>query len=69
MKKFAVGYMSFFDNVLKIEIVEAENFKSSIVKHSLLRDSSWLSEIPDDLEEIKTFFWNTDSMIDVLEIT
>lgn len=71
MKKFAVGYINFCDNDLSIEIVEANDVKEAIGKHSVLtgpRNKAWMDEMPDDIEEIKERFFNSDSMIDVVEI-
>jgi hypothetical protein len=39
MKRFAVGYLSFFENKLIVEIIEAEDFKSAIMNHSELKSS------------------------------
>ena len=36
MNKFAVGYISFFDNVLKVEIIEAKDWKDALLQHSCI---------------------------------
>jgi len=73
MKKFAVGYISFFENVLIVEIVEADDFKAAILLHSHLRSSDddfrkWYDQMPDDLEEIKSQMSEGEVGIDVKEI-
>ena len=66
MKKFAVGYINFFDNDLIIEIIEAFNWIDALRQHSKLSKDFWLSE--SSLEEAKIDAFNGDMMIDVKEI-
>lgn len=70
MKKFAVAGMSFFDNDLKLEIIEAETWKKALCKHSVFNyendDLSWLS---DDIEMAKNDAIDGDFTFDVIEIT
>lgn len=73
MKKFAVGYISFFDNDLVVDIVEAEDIKSAILSHKKLKTddkdfAEWINNMPDSLEDIQTEFFNSDQGIDVKEI-
>jgi len=71
MKKYAVGYINFSDNELTIEIVEAPNIYEAVKKHSQLQEDSlqkWISEMPQELQDIKEEFFNGDAMIDVKEI-
>ena len=70
LKKFIVGYINFFDNSLKVELVEAENWKEALAKHSSMvdengnpDDNSWL---PDDIEKAKKFAF--DFQFDVKEL-
>ena len=61
--------MNFFDNDLKIEIVEAENWKEALLAHSLLNgDDSWLSVLSDDIEDSKENVFDCDCMFDVVEV-
>lgn len=66
MRRWAVGWMTFFDNVLKIEIVEAEDWHSALLKHSKVGEDPW--EFPPDLEEAKQEAFNGDCTFDVIEV-
>lgn len=69
--KYVVAAVSFFENELKIEIVEAENWKEALSKHSLFTeagdpgDVSWLS---DDIDNAKSDAFSGDILFDVLEV-
>lgn len=69
--EYAVAAVSFHENDLKIEMVEAENWKEALSKHSLFTeagdpgDVSWL---PDDIDDAKSEAFNADIMFDVLEV-
>lgn len=71
MTKFAVGYMNFFNNNLKVDIVEAENWKEALSNHSAFagysveENTGWL---PDDLETAKSEAFKADFLFDVVEI-
>lgn len=71
MKKFAVGYIDFFDNNLIIEIVEAEDWYNALKEHSKIKkfseDECYLPS--DSLEVAKNVAFNMDMMIDVVEIS
>ena len=69
MKKWAVAFISFFDNELTIEFVDAEHWMGAIVKHSKI-DLGWYEEIDhtDTLEQVKQWAFDADTMIDVKEI-
>ena len=67
MKKFAVGYINFFDNELIIEIIKAEDWFSALSNHSKFKDNKMY--LPNtSLEDAKVEAFNCDSMIDVIEI-
>ena len=71
MKKFAVGFLSFFENDLIVEVVEADNWRDAIFKHtSLISDDmeEWIADMPEGLEEIKEAMFNGEIAIDVKEI-
>ncbi len=73
MKKYAVGHISFFDHILKVEIVEANTPKEALLKHSDFDTDDidfkeWLNELPNDMDEIKSMFYNVDATVDVIEI-
>lgn len=69
--EYAVAAFSFHENELRIEIVEAENWKEALSKHSLFTeagdpgDVSWLS---DDIDNAKSDAFNGDILFDVLEV-
>lgn len=70
--RFAVGHTTFFENVLTIEIVEADNVKEAIMAHSAFNEyagNEWLEQMPDDLEGIEEFFFNGDTLVSATEIT
>jgi hypothetical protein len=64
MKRFAVGFISFFDNELKIQIVEADDWYSALTK-AFPQDFNWPSS---SLANAKTYAFDCDSMIEVTEI-
>lgn len=70
MKKFAVGYIDFYDNELIIEIIEAKDWYAALRSHTKLKslneDECYLSS--DSLEAAKNIAFNSDFMIDVVEI-
>lgn len=69
--KYAVAAVTFHENVLKIEIVEAENWKEALSKHSLFTeagdpgDVSWLGN---DIDDAKHAAFSGDILFDVLEM-
>lgn len=44
MNKFAVAYINFFNNDLIIEIIEADNWKDALFKHSKMQLEDWESD-------------------------
>jgi hypothetical protein len=72
MSKWAVAYISFTNNELITEIVEANSFHSAIMQHTHLVDDNqraWLLEMTNwDDEAIKQAFFDCDSMIDAVKI-
>lgn len=64
--KYAVAATNFFDNVLSIEIIEADDWKDAVLKHSVfVNNDVWL---PDDIEDAKVEAFNTDILFDVIEL-
>jgi len=71
--KYAVAYMNFWDNDMKIQIIEADGWKEALSKHTLFNkpeypedhDMSWIS---DEIEDAKMDLFNADMMFDVIEI-
>ena len=73
MKRFAVGYMNFFDNALTVEIVESENWKEACFKHSGLAGDETLvkesmADSPDDKEDFGQWCFDGDFQVDAVEI-
>lgn len=68
MKKFAVAYGSFNNNI-KIEIIEANAWKEALYKHTLLQ-KEWdgILELSDNFEEAKLDAIGADCMFDVVEL-
>lgn len=66
MKKWAVGFMSAYDNELKVEIVEAEDWQSAIRGHSQTKEYEF--DHRSSLEMVKETFFNADAAIDVVEV-
>ena len=70
---YAVAAMNFYDNELKVELVEADNWKEAISKHTIFKeqptdktgDVSWL---PDNIKEAKDEAFGADIVFDVIEI-
>lgn len=68
MKKFAVGHIDWFDNNLIIEIIEAEDWKSALMKHSKIASDWEVDYFGETLEEAKSNAFDSDMMIDVIEL-
>lgn len=65
MKKYAVAYVSFFDNELNITFVRAPSIREAANVALKYED---ITELPEDLEELKQFVSNMDGAIDVKEM-
>lgn len=63
MPKFAVAHIEWSDNDLRIQIVEASNWKEAWMKHSRCGFEK-IEDIPDDVEEAKQACFDMDSMMD-----
>ncbi len=62
MKRYAVAYMNFYDNVIEIKFVDADNEVDAVRKDGRVT-------LPEDsdhwgMEEVKEFAFNCDSCID-----
>jgi len=70
MKKYAVAYTYIADNDLEIEFVEAESCRDAIIQ--VIRKQDWpedqCQQLPEDLEAIKEWMFNGDSLVDVKEL-
>lgn len=75
MSQFAVAYVNFFDNDLIIECVMAADWREALLSHSALQVGAddpnykkWLDALPQNLEEAKEYFFDADTLVDVVEI-
>lgn len=70
MKKFAVGFISFFDNELNIEVVYADDWRDALSYHSHIDAEFWkfLCNDTNSLKDAKIKAFNCDCMIDIIEI-
>jgi len=70
--KYAVGYVNFFDNELILEVVSANSLREAILSHSKLRveddphTDHWLDSAPDEIEEIKEYFFDADILVSAI---
>ena len=69
-KKFAVGVISFFDNELNIQIIESSTWQDALLKHSSIDVELWnyLLDDGESLEDVKRQAFNSNMMIDIVEI-
>lgn len=73
MKRFAVGYINFFDNALTVEIVDAETWKEACFKHSELAGDEALvkksiADSPNGKEKFGYWCFDGDFQVDAIEI-
>lgn len=73
--KFAIAHADCMDNDIIIEIIVADSLKQAIMAHSAFNKpeskpdyDKWLEEMPDELEDIKEFFFNGDVLVGATEI-
>ena len=73
--KFAVAHVNLFDGNLKVECVEAPDWRSALLSHTSLQAHTddpeykeWLYAAPSTVEEVWDYFSNTDVLVDVIEI-
>lgn len=67
MPRFAVGHISFFTNELKLEIIEASDWRQALDKHSSFVNSGWSPEGL-TLDDAQRSAFDADSAIAVIEI-
>lgn len=71
MSKFATSFISFFDNVTRMQVIEAETpldaMKGTLVKLGFVTEFSDLAEFTTE-EELKVFCFNSDALVEALEI-
>lgn len=65
MKKFAVGFISLYDNELTIEVIEASDWHTALSKHTKLGTYELSSK---SLAHAKRDAFDCDSAIDVIEL-
>lgn len=69
MKRWAVGFISFMDNEMKIEIISAATWKTALALHAAAGGYEIADdELSDDMETAKQQFFDQDAMFDVAQI-
>lgn len=69
MKKFCVSYISFYDNELMLEVVQAESETDAVLKASFgLAEYLKQEGIEQSLEGYKQACFNADSMVNTIEV-
>lgn len=72
MKKYVVAYINFFDNELKMSIIEAENEVDACKQYLKIKEfnenNDWINNLPNNLENLRDEIFNTDSQINAIEI-
>lgn len=67
MKSFVIGYISFFDDDLKLELVDGEDWRDAMKNSRLVGDK--VEDIDEfDIEGLKQEFFDIDSMIEIKEV-
>jgi hypothetical protein len=66
MKKFAISYMTFNENDIKMAIVNAESKQDALAQ--ALNLSTGLEDFKSDEETLKTIAFNCDCLIGAIEI-
>ena len=66
MKKFVVGFLSFFDNDLQLEIIHAEDEVKALKQSKFIGDY----EFPENatMDDIQDIMLNCDSVVSVIEV-
>ncbi len=71
--KYVVGHISFFDNDLILELVDAKDEHEAFWKHSKLQDACWDDCVRDTLgmnsEELQAWSFGLDMLVSVLELS
>lgn len=65
MKKFVVGYLTFFDNELELYTVEAKSDVDACLQ--VLKTKQWETDIT-DMETLKQQVFDWDSAINAIEV-
>ena len=65
-KRFAVGYISFHDNVLKLEFIEAIDERDALVQ--ALNLLTGVEDFTSDCETLKGIAFDCDGMIEAKEV-
>lgn len=68
MKKYVVAYMSLFENIMHMSVVEAQSEAEALL--TVLKNQGWeMSYLPTEAESIKEEAFNSDTVIGALEIS
>lgn len=66
MKNYVVAFLSFFDNEIILEKIQANNEVDAIKMHSQLKD--WEFQDNATLEDISDMLFNCDAVVSVIEV-
>ena len=72
IKTYAVAFMTYFENELTIELVNADSITEAVFKHSKIVESikeGYVEGFPTELDEIKEEFLDMDCLVDVKEVS
>ena len=67
MKKFAVGVIDFFDNILNIEIIQANSWLDALGKHPDI-DAEFLPKEVSSMEDLQNEYFDLYMTFDIKEI-
>lgn len=68
MKKFAVSWISFYDNILHLEFVDAEDWEEALFKVSTFKFDSVEEMDEYGIEDAKREAFDSDCMFEVKEV-
>lgn len=67
MTKYATAFVSFFDNIMKMSIVEAESEVEALT--IALKNEGWDFALPDEVESLLELAFSNDVVIGAIEIS
>lgn len=75
MKTFAIACADFYEYDLKVEIIKDTDWRSALLRHTFLTRAEnkwylteWKDNIPNEIKEVKRYFLDADSVVDIVEV-